>query len=120
MIRVEVERGEHHQIAAITLTGHADYDEPGKDIVCAAVSGVSFGLINSVEILLDVELEVQMDQDKGGFLRCRVPGGLDLSLHEKVQLLMEAMAASLRSIADEYGKYVKVDDKNNKEVRRHD
>ena len=37
MIRINVNK-ENNQIKKITLEGHANYDEYGKDIVCAAVS----------------------------------------------------------------------------------
>ena len=35
----------------ITITGHAGYAEPGKDIVCAAVSALTQAFIASIEEL---------------------------------------------------------------------
>ncbi len=37
----------------IALYGHANYAEPGKDIVCAAVSALVYTLQESVERLTD-------------------------------------------------------------------
>ncbi len=35
----------------ITIKGHAGYEEPGKDIVCAAVSALTQAFIASIEEL---------------------------------------------------------------------
>ena len=37
--------------AGITVDGHANYEEPGKDIICAAVSVLAQNLIRSLESL---------------------------------------------------------------------
>lgn len=44
--------GEHYN--QFYVTGHADYAERGKDIVCAAVSALTFTLYNSLQELSDV------------------------------------------------------------------
>ncbi|TLS39250.1 ribosomal-processing cysteine protease Prp [Pseudalkalibacillus caeni] len=107
MIQFKVQRGEEQQVEAFSLSGHADAGPHGHDIVCAGVSAVSFGAVNAIESLCGVQLEVEMEQD-GGFLRCGVPGGLDPETEEKVQLLLEGMLVSIQSIAEEYGKYIKI------------
>lgn len=104
---MQVKRNTTGDIESITISGHAGFANPGEDIVCAAVSGISFGMINSIDMLLGVELPAE--QGKDGFLRCTVPS-LESAVHEKVQLLLDGMVASLQSVAIEYGKFVKVDD----------
>ena len=39
MIKVKVEENNNY-ISKVTIKGHANYDELGKDIVCAAVSSI--------------------------------------------------------------------------------
>ncbi len=107
MIKVQVKRRASGDIEMITIDGHAGYADPGQDIVCAAVSGISLGSINAIVTLLEVELPVE--QGESGFLRCVVPG-YPTAIHEKVQLLLDSMVASLQSVAIEYGKYLKVND----------
>lgn len=107
MIKVNVKRRASGDIESITIDGHAGFANPGEDIVCSAVSGISFGMINAVDMLLGVELQVE--QGESGFLRCTVPS-LKQEVHEKVQLLLDGMIASLQSVAIEYGKFVKVND----------
>lgn len=36
-------------IRGFKITGHADYDESGKDIVCAAVSMLAYTTVNSLD-----------------------------------------------------------------------
>ena len=44
------------------ITGHADYDEHGKDIVCAAVSMLAYTTVNSLDSY-DYEVEFSDDED---------------------------------------------------------
>ena len=56
MIYVTIERlaPDSPQISSFVVEGHAEYDVPGKDLVCAAVSAVTFGTNNSIESLTGV------------------------------------------------------------------
>ena len=50
MIHVRVVRKDH-LIQSITVTGHADSDVYGHDLVCAIVSGIMTGLCNAMDQL---------------------------------------------------------------------
>ena len=41
MITITMHRDKKHRYTGFTISGHADYDEAGSDIVCAAVSALS-------------------------------------------------------------------------------
>ncbi|WP_139490286.1 ribosomal-processing cysteine protease Prp [Brevibacillus dissolubilis] len=110
MIDVKVTRDEAHEIVEITLTGHAGAGKLGEDIVCAAVSAVSFGNLNAVHLLLGTVPDVQTLPQEGGFLRWSLHPLEDASLHEKQQLLAESMIIALVAIAQQYGKYIRVSD----------
>lgn len=55
MIKVTINRNSTGRIDSFTMSGHAEYDVPGKDIVCAGASAVAFGTINSIYALCKVE-----------------------------------------------------------------
>ena len=40
-------------ILGYEISGHADYDEHGKDIVCAAVSILAYTCVNTLELYTD-------------------------------------------------------------------
>jgi uncharacterized protein len=105
MIRIMITRTESESISTFEISGHAFFANRGKDIVCAGVSAVSVGTINAVHALTGVTPEIE---NGDGFLRCVVPENLPADINEKVQLLLEGMAVSLRTIEEEYGKHIKI------------
>lgn len=76
----------------IKIKGHANYAEPGKDIVCAAVSVLVQTLIQSVEELtLDI-IEYKMR-----------PGRVDIKfwcLSEQSKVLIDAFFIGIKGIAE--------------------
>lgn len=107
MISVEVFRDEKDRINGFKSTGHALFDDKGKDIVCAAVSILTINTVNSIERFLpDEDLEVFSDEEKG-IIECR----LGKSVSEKASLLLETMVFGIENIAETYGKkYVRLKD----------
>ena len=85
--------------------GHADYAEPGEpDVVCAAVSALTIGTINSLEELTDEKITVTKNEEEA-FLRCDI----ESTLKENSVLLMDAMLHVLEGITEEYGEeYVQI------------
>lgn len=49
MIEVTVYKTMRHEYAGFDMSGHAGYDDIGKDIVCAAVSVLVINTLNSIE-----------------------------------------------------------------------
>lgn len=106
MIKVTIKRNDQNAIDSFTITGHANFAKKGSDIVCAGVSAVSFGAVNSIISLLSVTPQIEQGAD--GFLRCTVPQDLEGSTKEKVQLLLESMVVSLETIERDYGNYITI------------
>ncbi|MBC8079174.1 MAG: ribosomal-processing cysteine protease Prp [Gorillibacterium sp.] len=106
MIRVLIERSKADgAILSFRVEGHADYADPGEDIVCAGVSAVTVGTINAIEKLTGIVLNSQM---KDGFLRSRIPADLLHVKREQVQLLLESMVVMLHNIEESYGEFIAV------------
>ena len=84
----------------IKISGHAGYAEPGKDIVCAAVTALTQTLIQSIENLTDDKIE------------CRIsPGKAEIeysNLSEKSKTLVDSFFVGICLIAEEFPEYVKV------------
>lgn len=109
MIKVTIRRNESGHIKSFTIDGHANYAKHGEDIVCAGVSTVSIGTVNSIIALTGVEPNVKLGKD--GYLHCDIPDRLSEQTADKVQLILETMLVSLQSVEQEYGKYVKITQK---------
>lgn len=106
MIQVLVRRGLNHTIDEIIIEGHAGYADPGEDLVCAAVSAITFGFANAIEQLLKVNTVEEVGES--GFLHFKVPSIENQEVYEKVQLLLSSMLISLDTIVESYGKYIRI------------
>ncbi len=104
MIKVEVSKKNSHYSGA-KITGHAYSDEPGKDLVCAAVSTLAQTLVNAVESIGGIperSLFVKIDN-----------GYLELKLNEDdfsdvVDIIFGTFKVGIEGIVGTYSKYVKL------------
>ncbi|SER74523.1 hypothetical protein SAMN04487944_10986 [Gracilibacillus ureilyticus] len=108
MIEVTIER-KPSAIKSFTITGHAGSGPYGHDLVCAAVSAVSFGAVNSVLQLCEIDISIDQAGDEGGFLQISLP---DDNNDEKASLLLEGMVISLQTIERDYGQFISINDAN--------
>jgi len=82
---------------------HSGFAEKGKDIVCAAVSILTFTTINSIEGLTDDHPEVTVDEEQC-VIRCLFPE----EPGEKSRLLLKSYEIGIKSITEEYDRHVKM------------
>ncbi len=108
MIQVTVKRNGQY-IQLIELTGHAESGPYGYDLVCAGVSAVSIGTVNAVMELTDIDINVEQGRE-GGYLLVTIPEMLHGKDMEKAQLLFEGMLVSLKSIENDYGNFIYIQD----------
>jgi uncharacterized protein len=109
MIKVTVYR-DNNRITSFELSGHAESGPYGYDLVCAGVSAVSFGAVNAVLELTDIDLAIEQGSE-GGYLRVTIPNSVDTEVKEKVQLLFEGMIVSLQTIERDYSQFIKIQSK---------
>ncbi|MCF6138088.1 ribosomal-processing cysteine protease Prp [Pseudalkalibacillus berkeleyi] len=107
MLTVNIHRDQHN-IVSFSISGHAESGPYGHDLVCAAVTAVSFGSVNAIEELCQVEPEVET-RENGGYLLFKTPSSVNEETSKKMQLLLEGMLVSLRTIERDYGKYIKIE-----------
>ena len=84
----------------ITVSGHANYAEAGKDIVCAGVSALVQGLIRSMESLAKDQIQYDI-----------TPGRADIhyrDLSEAGMLLVDSFFIGVCQIADEFPDHVRI------------
>lgn len=87
-------------IDGIKIKGHAQYAEPGKDIVCSAVSVLTQTLIQSVENLTADKIEYDMQ-----------PGKVHIKfwcLSDQSKVLIDAFFIGVKGIAEAYPDNVKL------------
>ena len=50
MIQIRIREVDGHFIG-LHFSGHAGSDEPGRDLICAAISSIAFGTLNALETM---------------------------------------------------------------------
>ncbi|NBJ65407.1 ribosomal-processing cysteine protease Prp [bacterium c-19] len=101
MIRIDIER-KQKMILKITISGHANADVKGKDLVCAGVSCIAVGALNALsEQCPNCDLRM-----KKGFIE--ITNNL-LSDHD-AQVMLEMLRVQLVTMQESYKNYIQVTD----------
>ncbi len=98
MIKVIVKR-QNKKVYEIVIKGHADYDDMGKDIVCAAVSSMAITTVNGI-ITLDDSIDYEEDS---GLLKIRIKR--DTEINNK---LLDNLVRMLEELSGQYPKNIEI------------
>ena len=101
MITVNLKRKEN-KITGFTVSGHAGWGEEGTDIVCASVSSVVWCTVNGLSEVAGLPCEYESSD---GFVSCNLPP-LSASERAQAELLLESMAAFVRTLSGQYPDFV--------------
>ncbi|TFB24926.1 ribosomal-processing cysteine protease Prp [Filobacillus milosensis] len=110
MIELKVFRNSDQTISGFELSGHANSGPHGHDLVCAAVSAVSFGSVNSIIQLCQIEPEIEQGTE-GGFLKMLLPEGMSDEAYNKAQTLLSGMLVTFQTIERDYNQYITIFEK---------
>ena len=88
-------------IVGLEVTGHAGYDETGKDLICAGVSCIVFGLMNALDVYGDKVVIYQGDND--------IKITIEDVRYDIIQNYMQLAMIQLETIAESYPEYMKLE-----------
>jgi uncharacterized protein YsxB (DUF464 family) len=88
-----------NDVKSLTVSGHANYDKYGKDIVCAGVSAVVTGGINALESQV-CNIEIISKENELGV---KV-----INSNEYIQIVLKTILTQLETIESSYKKYIKI------------
>ena len=83
----------------VQLSGHAGFDDSGRDIICAAVSTLVFNTVNSIEVFTEDSFETEQDEESGYF-----SFSLSSNISTESKLLLNSLVLGLQNIEEEYGR----------------
>ena len=98
---------EGERITGFSVSGHSDYDEPGKDIVCAAVTSVIRLVECTVNDVMGLCASVKV-REKDTKIIFRLPGGLSAPAESTCQNLLTGLMVYLTQLHDEYPENIEV------------
>ncbi|AQW21995.1 hypothetical protein PL11_008730 [Lentilactobacillus curieae] len=105
MIKASIDHFKNH-VSGFKLTGHADAGEYGQDIVCSAVSVLSITTVNGLQEVAGIDLEVDSDDDNGGYLSVSIPVLSDAQKSIKADAILDTFENGMKDIAESYSKYI--------------
>lgn len=101
MIDVVVKK-QQERILSITVKGHAQSDEYGRDLVCAGVSTACTGVANQLVKIGFLENFGSLELKEGYFKICVT------QLNEEAQVILETLETILETVEDNYNQYIKI------------
>lgn len=87
-------------IKKIEISGHALSAPKGSDLVCAGVSSISVGILNTIDTILPNTCEMKMSE---ALINIRVKKD-----SEQLQTILKTLWIQLLTIETDYGKYIKL------------
>ena len=96
-------------IKFIEAKGHSGYAESGSDIVCSAVSTLIQNLANGLTEIVKIQTKVIIDEETPHMSIELLEN--DIRKLSYAQVLMQSTLLSLKQIADEFNKFIKIKEK---------
>ena len=85
----------------IKISGHANYDVYGKDIVCASVSSIITTIVNSI---MNIDNDSITYSDDGNVITI-----VKVNSNEVVDKLLNTMIDMLKDLENQYSKNIKIE-----------
>jgi uncharacterized protein YsxB (DUF464 family) len=103
MIKVTIEKN-NTKVISLEVSGHSNYDEKGKDIVCAGVSAIVVGGLNA---LLNENKKAINYECKEGYASIFVKE-ID---NDNINKILDVITTQLYTIEESYPKFIKIIEK---------
>ena len=102
MIKVVIEKN-NSKIVSLEVSGHSNYDEKGKDIVCAGVSAIVVGGINA---LVNENKKAIEYECKEGYAKVLVK-----NIDSNIEMILDVISTQLYTVEESYPKFIKIIEK---------
>ena len=103
MIHVTIFQNKYKECVGFQTEGHAEYADPGQDIVCAAASVLIINTMNAIELYTEDAFSVFSDEETG-----MISWHLEGDPSKEAGLLLNTMILGLKGMADDenYEEYI--------------
>jgi hypothetical protein len=107
MIKVLVNRIDGNCIG-MDLSGHAYYDEHGKDIVCAAISVLAQTCLMALNDVAKIEDIMYSIEEETGLLTFTLPECLTSKQREHANVIIESILTGIKGTQEMYPDYIRI------------
>lgn len=105
MVTVHISK-KNDQYVSYEMTGHAEFDDPGKDLVCAAVSILAQNTLVSFEEVAGVSGVICEVED--GYLYGELPLELTKEQCHDCDVLFRSFETGIRGLVEIYPEHIKL------------
>ena len=108
MIKVTLYQKDNH-VYRLRYEGHAGYAEHGSDIICAAVSMLTFNTLNAIEKFTDEPVKTLAYDEKQGLIDVEFTRRKSGEFEPEAELLIRTLILGLIDTKEMYGeKYIQI------------
>ena len=97
MIRVVIGRRDSY-IDQFRVSGHAEYEDYGRDINCSAMSKLAINTVNALQFIAEETFDVEQDEDEG-----LIAVTFDHRPNERAEVLLLSFELGVQGVIDQYG-----------------
>ncbi len=87
------------QIIKVEVSGHSNFDQVGKDIVCAGISAIVFGTLNALDNLVSQQEVKILAPETKVMIEVLKPS-------DNNQMILQTMFWQLKTISNQYHKNI--------------
>lgn len=87
------------QIVKVEVSGHSNFDQVGKDIVCAGISAIIFGTLNALDNLVSQQEVKIVEPETKVIIEVLKPS-------DNNQMILQTMFWQLKTISNQYRKNI--------------
>lgn len=100
MIKVKI-KNEGEVVKQFEISGHAESGPYGQDLVCAAVSGITFGALNALDTHFSKEVDLQVLENNIVIKNNNIE-------NQFLQIMLELLKIQLSTIQNQYNQFIEI------------
>ncbi|AVN63822.1 hypothetical protein CG006_02425 [Mesoplasma florum] len=100
MIKVKI-KNEGELLKQFEILGHAESGPYGQDLVCAAVSGITFGALNALDIHFSKEVDLKVLENKIVITNNNIE-------NQSLQTMLKMLKIQLSTIQTQYKQFIEI------------
>ena len=102
----------HDKFLSVEISGHTGYSESGSDIICAAISSLTQGILLGLKKVVGLNIEEIVDDEKG-YLSFRLPDVMNKEQAEKAYCLTDTLVEALKDLVSGYPDFIEMEEVKN-------
>lgn len=96
------------KFVGLECSGHTDFDEFGKDVLCATISGIVQSSYLGFTQVLGINCSLKR-KINNGYIKFELPKEIENDKLNKSQILFEALFVSIADLCKGYSKYISME-----------